>query len=164
MMSVPGVALRERLSTDRAWLAGSTQQRLARRWLGPLVPARYSVFGLAVAAFFVCLSLTPSLLPRGPAFQGWLSGIVAAAGYGLGVLVGRIRTAVTSRRPGPRGQGIGRHLVAAVDALARRRGCVLLGANAPAGGAPAALLTAAGFQLHPPARWERPLDPEVGMA
>jgi uncharacterized membrane protein len=111
MMSVPGVALRERLSTDRAWRAGSSRQRLVRRWLGPLVPARYSVFGLAVAAFFVCLSLTPSLLPRGPAFQGWLSGIVAAAGYGLGVLVGRILTAVTSRRPGPRVQRIGRILV-----------------------------------------------------
>ena len=63
-----------------------------------------------------------------------------------------------------RGQGIGRHLVAAVDALARRRACTLVGANAPSGGAPAALLAAAGFTLHPPERWERHLEPDVGMA
>lgn len=59
------------------------------RWLWCHRPARYDPFGLAAAVLFVCLSLTPSLLPRGPAFQGWLSGIVAAAGYGLGGLLHR---------------------------------------------------------------------------
>jgi uncharacterized membrane protein len=48
-------------------------------------PAGLDVPALVVGAVFVCLSLTPSLLPRSPVFQGWLSGIVAAIGYGLGV-------------------------------------------------------------------------------
>jgi len=48
-----------------------------------------------------------------------------------------------------RGQGIGRHVVAAVEALARRRECVVVGANAPSGGGAAALLAASGFRLLP---------------
>jgi uncharacterized membrane protein len=111
MMSVPGVALRERLVADRVWRAGSSRQQLVRRWFGPLVPAGYDVFGLAAAAFFVCLSLTPSLLPRGPAFQRWLSAIVATAGYGLGVLVSRLLAGVLSWRPGPGMRRIGRIVV-----------------------------------------------------
>ena len=46
-----------------------------------------------------------------------------------------------------RGQGFGRHLLAGVVALARRRDCELVGAGAPRGGAGAALLAAAGFRL-----------------
>jgi GNAT superfamily N-acetyltransferase len=78
-----------------------------------------------------------------------------------------------------RGQGIGRHVVAAVEALARRRECTVLGANAPTGGAAAALLTAAGFKVVPtastestpsrtsggagePRRWEHHLAPLLG--
>ena len=37
---------------------------------------------------FFCLSLTPSLLPRDWLFQGLISGVNAAFGYGLGVLIG----------------------------------------------------------------------------
>ena len=63
-----------------------------------------------------------------------------------------------------RGQGFGRHMVAAVVALARRRGCELVGAGAPRGGGGGALLAAAGFQLlDGPAdgarRWELSLAP-----
>lgn len=39
------------------------------------------------ALLFAWLSLTPSLLPRGPLFQGVVTGAAAAAGYGLGVLI-----------------------------------------------------------------------------
>lgn len=44
-----------------------------------------------------------------------------------------------------RDQGIGRHLVAAVEALARRRGCLTVGLTAPAAGPAASLLAACGF-------------------
>lgn len=46
-----------------------------------------------------------------------------------------------------RGQGIGRHLVAAVEDLARRRTCGRVGTTAPAQGAAAALLQACGWGL-----------------
>ena len=45
----------------------------------------YTFFGTAVGLIFVWLSLTPSLLPRGPLFQGLISGSAGAIGYGLGV-------------------------------------------------------------------------------
>src|SRR5919198_1440781 len=57
---------------------------------GARLPARYryDFAGLAGAVAFFCLSLTPSLLPRGWLFQAVAGGIVAAIGYGLGALVG----------------------------------------------------------------------------
>jgi len=63
-----------------------------------------------------------------------------------------------------RGQGFGRHLLAAVVALARRRECELVGAGAPRGGGGAALLAAAGFRLldgraDGARRWELRLEP-----
>lgn len=45
----------------------------------PVSPA-----GLWVAALFFAFSLLPSLLPRGPAVQGVVSGITVALGYGVG--------------------------------------------------------------------------------
>ena len=53
-----------------------------------------------------------------------------------------------------RGEGIGRHVVAGVIALARRRGCTSVGATAPANGASAALLSASGFRLLAPVSGE----------
>lgn len=47
---------------------------------------RYTFFGTAVGLTFIWLSMTPSLLPRGPLFQGIVSGAAGACGYGLGVL------------------------------------------------------------------------------
>ncbi len=44
-----------------------------------------------------------------------------------------------------RGQGIGRHVVAAVEDLGRRRSCARAGAAAPGGGPAAALLAASGW-------------------
>lgn len=45
----------------------------------------YTFTGTAVGLIFVWLSLTPSLLPRGPLFQGVVSGCSGAIGYALGV-------------------------------------------------------------------------------
>jgi uncharacterized membrane protein len=46
---------------------------------------RYTFTGTAVGLVFLGLSLSPSLLPRGPLFQGLVSGGAGAIGYGLGV-------------------------------------------------------------------------------
>ena len=66
---------------------------------------RYTFTGTAVGLVFIWLSLTPSLLPRGPLFQGIVSGSAGAIGYGLGVfavwLVRYMRSKDTSP-PAPR--------------------------------------------------------------
>jgi 2'-5' RNA ligase/GNAT superfamily N-acetyltransferase len=64
-----------------------------------------------------------------------------------------------------RGLGFGRHVLAGVAALARRRGCEVAGATAPSGGPGAALLAAAGFRPLPasgggPIHWELRLSDE----
>jgi uncharacterized membrane protein len=48
---------------------------------------RYDFAGTAFAVAFFCLSLTPSLLPRGWLLQGLIGGISAAIGYGMGMLI-----------------------------------------------------------------------------
>ncbi|KUI32905.1 hypothetical protein AU196_11330 [Mycobacterium sp. IS-1742] len=48
---------------------------------------RLDFTGAAVGALFFCLSLTPSLLPRGWLFQGLIGGLNAAIGYGIGVFI-----------------------------------------------------------------------------
>jgi uncharacterized membrane protein len=45
----------------------------------------YTFTGTAVGLVFLWFSMTPSLLPRGPLFQGIVSGAAGAIGYGLGV-------------------------------------------------------------------------------
>jgi uncharacterized membrane protein len=57
----------------------SRSWRFLHRW-------RYRFVGTVGAVSCFCLSLTPSLLPRGPLLQGVVGGISAAIGYGLGVL------------------------------------------------------------------------------
>jgi uncharacterized membrane protein len=47
---------------------------------------RYSLPGVWTALVFALLSFTPSLLPRPAFFQGLVTGVDAAIGYGLGVL------------------------------------------------------------------------------
>jgi uncharacterized membrane protein len=49
-------------------------------WIG-----RYTFTGTAVGLVFLWFSMTPSLLPRGPLFQGLVSGVSGASGYGIGV-------------------------------------------------------------------------------
>ena len=65
----------------------------------------YTFTGTAVGLVFLWSSMTPSLLPRGPLFQGLVSGAAGAIGYGLGVfavwLVRYMRSKDTSP-PAPR--------------------------------------------------------------
>lgn len=61
---------------------------------------RLDITGIAFAALFFCLSLTPSLLPRDWVSGGLIGGITAAIGYGIGVLAGMIvRRLFLRRRP-----------------------------------------------------------------
>jgi uncharacterized membrane protein len=62
---------------------------------------RLTVPGLWGALVFTLMSLTPSLLPRTAVTQGVLTGISAAIGYGLGVLVAVIGRAFADRQPRP---------------------------------------------------------------
>ncbi|WP_333473290.1 alpha/beta hydrolase [Lolliginicoccus lacisalsi] len=48
---------------------------------------RLDLVGLAVAGVFFAWSMTPSLLPREWTYQGLVSGISLAAGYGTGVII-----------------------------------------------------------------------------
>jgi len=63
----------------------------------------YTFTGTALGLVFIWLSLTPSLLPRGPLFQAVVSGSAGAIGYGLGVfgvwLVRFMMSKDTSPRP-----------------------------------------------------------------
>jgi 2'-5' RNA ligase/GNAT superfamily N-acetyltransferase len=91
-------------------------------------------------------------------------GAVVAATWGW-TAGGRLEVADLVVASAHRNQGIGRHLLAAVEDLARRRGASVLGAAAAGGGAPAALLSGAGWgtvaEPDPEGRrrWERLLGP-----
>ena len=62
---------------------------------------RYTFTGTAVGLLFLWLSLTPSLLPRGPLFQGIVSGGAGGIGYGLGVFGVWLARYVMSRPTSP---------------------------------------------------------------
>ncbi|WP_370745843.1 alpha/beta hydrolase [Mycolicibacterium brumae] len=62
----------------------------------------YTFFGTAVGLVFVFLSLTPSLLPRGPLFQGLVSGGAGAIGYMFGVLGVWVVRYMRSKETSPR--------------------------------------------------------------
>jgi uncharacterized membrane protein len=64
-------------------------------------PFHYTLTGLAGAVVFLCLSLTPSLLPRTGVTQGLISGITAAFGYGVGVLAANVWDAFAGREAQP---------------------------------------------------------------
>jgi uncharacterized membrane protein len=78
------------------------EPQLARRgwWI-----RRYTFTGTAVGLIFIWFSMTPSLLPRSALFQGLVSGISGAIGYGLGVFavwLVRYMRARDSSPPAPR--------------------------------------------------------------
>jgi uncharacterized membrane protein len=64
-------------------------------------PFRYTLPGLSGALVLLCVSLTPSLLPRTGLTQGLISGITAAFGYAVGVLAAAAWRAVVDRDPRP---------------------------------------------------------------
>ena len=49
--------------------------------------SKFAHTGLFIAIIFTTYSLTPSLLPRSPIYQGLLSGVVFSVGYGIGVFL-----------------------------------------------------------------------------
>jgi len=62
--------------------------------------ARLDPVGTVVATVFLCLSFTPSLLPRSWVMQGILSGLTAVTGYAAGFLLGWLpRRAMRSYPP-----------------------------------------------------------------
>jgi uncharacterized membrane protein len=63
---------------------------------------RYTFTGTALGMLFLWLSLSPSLLPRGPLFQGIVSGAAGAIGYGLGVFGVWLVRFMKSRSSSPR--------------------------------------------------------------
>jgi uncharacterized membrane protein len=65
----------------------------------------YTFTGTAVGLVFLWFSMTPSLLPRGPLFQGLVSGASGAVGYGFGVFavwLVRYMRSQDSSAPAPR--------------------------------------------------------------
>jgi uncharacterized membrane protein len=59
----------------------------------------YTLPGSWMALLFACLSFTPSLLPRASLFQGVVTGVSAAIGYGVGVFGARIWREFADRDP-----------------------------------------------------------------
>ena len=68
--------------------AEAVDEAPAQKELPPKKPwwvRHYTFTGTALGLVFLWFSMTPSLLPRGPLFQGLVSGAAGATGYGLGV-------------------------------------------------------------------------------
>ena len=87
--------------------------RTGRRWW------HVSGTGLFFAAAYVLISISPSLLPRTWYYQGMITGLCAAAGYALGVVLAwLVRTMARRHRPAGHGERRG-------AALAPRRGAGL---------------------------------------
>lgn len=68
-------------STDAPATKTSVPQPVRKAWW----VRHYTFTGTTVGLIFLWFSMTPSLLPRGPLYQGLVSGISGAIGYGLGV-------------------------------------------------------------------------------
>lgn len=65
-----------------------------------------SFVGMLTATVFLFLSMSPSLLPRGPMFQGIVSGASAALGYMLGVFASWLFWFMLSKERRPRSERV----------------------------------------------------------
>ncbi|QQZ14001.1 MULTISPECIES: alpha/beta hydrolase [Rhodococcus] len=90
--------------------AGPARPPGYRRWL----PDRYAFGGLVVAVLFVWLSLTPTLLPRGPFFQGLVTGVSAALGYAIGFLGSKLVRYLVQREASPRVKTVVRRVASVI--------------------------------------------------
>ena len=82
---------------------------------------RYTFTGTAFGLVFLWLSMTPSLLPRGPLFQGLISGTAGAIGYGVGVLavwLARYLRSTDEDPPAPRQAWIALVLIGVIGQIA----------------------------------------------
>ncbi len=70
--------------------------------------------GLVVAVLFVWLSLTPTLLPRGPFFQGLVTGVSAALGYAIGFLGSKLVRYLVQREASPRVKTVVRRVASVI--------------------------------------------------
>lgn len=95
--------------------------------------------GLAGALVFLCLSVTPSLLPREELMQGVVTGAAAAIGYGLGSLLSSVLRMVIRREP---------------SRAVKRRAWWALGGSA---------VVMVGLFLYLGVRWQRDLRTLMGM-
>ncbi|MFD3747928.1 alpha/beta hydrolase [Nocardia sp. NPDC058633] len=131
--------------SERAFTVATLRARggvLARR-VEDIVDLNYP--GLALATLFFGLSVTPSLVPRDWLFQGLISGINAAIGYGLGCVLEWVsRRWVRSRIPIPSPSDRVRYVLKATVLVA----CALVAA----------------VMLVQSARWQREITSLMGMA
>ena len=67
--------------------------------LGRLLRLRYTLAGLWPATFLALVSFTPSLLPRGWAYQGLVAGLSAGCGYLVGVTAAGLVRELLDREP-----------------------------------------------------------------
>jgi uncharacterized membrane protein len=74
----PGSTAEEAEPRPAAQITGKKPQK-------PWWVRHYTFTGTAFGLVFLWFSMTPSLLPRGPLFQGLVSGLSGAIGYGIGV-------------------------------------------------------------------------------
>lgn len=114
------------------------------------------------AAALLAIESEPSGLPFAISARRDEAVVAAAWGWSVG---SRLEVADLIVASAHRGQGIGHHLLAAIEGLGGRRGCTIAGIAAPSAGAAAAVLSGSGWVLVPAEgaglderrRWERRL-------